>query len=299
MPSYVEHDKHILLLGPGLDDLLDPERRIVLIDDYFSDVYSDYIFMGYDVLVMPVDPTKPDVIGGFQASALLHQRPSILVCGHRPDFCLLVYPSYLVLYKDYKYDEAIRETEALLSKVYNKDVVAPYQIVSAVKTLERIKNIYGFENMSTTFLVASNYDYGKNRFRYADRLSWLVEVEASPKWIGTAMLYFLIEGHGEMKDLYKLRVEALGRENLVKLVGEEPLEILKEIANGDTPKELKFIDTLEPGGEGIQYLKREGNVLKAKCLIPHVCTRAVEKAKEMLPLDFGGGKIEDVSASLQ
>jgi len=294
MPKFVTHENHLLLVGPGLDDVLEPNKNLILIDDYFSDVYSDYIFAGYDTFVSVVEPTKPDVIGAFDTATLISKGSSIIVCGFKPDFCLLTYPAYLTLYKGLDYTQSIKETESLLSELYQKDVKAPYQTVQAIRVLDELRKSLGLQSLSSLFLVAANYDYGKNKFRYADRLVWLNEIGAEREYLYSALLYFLIEGHGSVKDLFKFRLETLGKENLVKIVGEKPLEILNEIVNDNKPKILKFVDSLDPGGVGIQYIKRTDGTLEIQCLVTPSCLAVTEKAKKLLPLETERGEIREI-----
>ncbi|UXD22015.1 hypothetical protein IPA_00885 [Ignicoccus pacificus DSM 13166] len=294
MPKFVERNKHILLLGPGIDYLLDPERRIILIDDYFSDVYSDIVFQGYETFVSPVEPTKPDFIGAYMVAMLLSAGPSILVCGFKPDFCLLAYPAYLILFENMSTQEALEETKELLGKIYEK-VEVPYQIELGLKTLERLNKLLGFEQLNVVLAAAQNYDFGKDRFRYSDRLAWLTELGAENKYILASTFYFLVEGHGKPHELFKLRTEALGKENIVKVIGEEALKVLEDIANGKTPKIMEFVEALEPGDVGIQYVKREGEVLKTKCLVGPACVSAIEKAKKLLPVETPSGPVTQVS----
>ena len=294
MPKFVERGSNTLLVGPGLDHLLEPKKGVILIDDYFSDVYSDLVFQGYNIFVTPVEPSKPDLVGAHLVATILSRGSSILVCGFRPDHCLLAFSAHLILFEGKEVESALKETVELLSKIY-ENVEIPYQIESALKTLERLHKLLGLDQLNALFAVAQNYDFGKDRFRYADRLSWLHELGAKDEDLLAASFYFLVEGHGKPEELFQLRLDALGKENVVNMIGEEALNTLELIARGDKPKLFEFVDSLEPGDAGVQYIHKEGNELRVKCLVGSACMSAIERAKRLLPLETPQGVIEKIT----
>jgi hypothetical protein len=224
---------------------------------------------------------------------LLSDGPSIVVCGFKPDYCTFAYPAYLILFENKSFEEAISETEELLKKIYDKVEYTP-QMRLALKTLEKLNKILGLERLSSAFMVAERYNFGSSKNAYSDRIAWTYEVSGDPKDMVTASLYFLLEGSGDPRTLFKMRVEALGKEALTELFGEEVIEELERISKGEVPPAMKLVNSLSPGNENILYITLNDGILKVKCVQKEACKDVLDATKKLLPITVPKGKISSI-----
>ena len=122
--------------------------------------------------------------------------------------------------------------------------------------------------------------------KYGEALAWLDALGAKDKHLLASALRFLVEGRGKPIELFNARVEALGLGNLVELVGEEALGIVRRYAMGEVDEDVKvylFINKMKPGENWIWEIRREGSKAIVKC---KECD--LKEAKALLPLEAIG-----------
>lgn len=270
MVDTASYQGHILIKGLGLDDVLEPDRSIVIVDDFYADYYGDYIFLGYNVYAAVPVAGRGDALGLFEAAILLDRGPSVLVCGDEPTQCLYVLASHMALHGR-EPREALEEAERLVSRLYGRGAPRSPAADYAVKALYRLGRILGPDRFAAAVGAGDAYNYGWGRLHYAETLSWLAAIEASDEALAAASVHYLVEGPGEPGKLLDLRVEALGREALGEILGPlagAALGALRGYAEGrleGAAAELALVEALRPGGEGALYLERRGETLLVHC----------------------------------
>jgi len=289
-----EYDGLLLLDGPGLDHVLDERdiNRLILIDDYFSEIYGEYIFAGYDTVahLLSVLPSIPDM---YTIAALMMKKPAIVVCGFEGNRCLLALTSYLIYTKGMEVEKALEEARNILKGIYEKGLELPNNVINALKAFKRLRDLFGPSNLSILMSLGMNYDFGWGKLHWGEGLTWLNNLQAPDEVFVAYALHFLAEGHGKREEIFPRRIEAVGRENLIKFLGEElgnkVLEILEAFAlnkENEGAKALKLIEGLKPGEGKVKDVWREGKRLVIagefeegiKALLPVLGLEEVTKA---------------------
>ncbi len=293
--KFTEFDGLILLDGPGLDNLLEDNEieRLVLIDDYFSEIYGEYIFAGYDTVayLLNVLPSIPDM---FSVASLMMKKPSIVVCGFEGDRCLLALSSYLIFAKGLDVNDAISEARKVLKNIYEKGLELPNNVINALKAFKRLRDMLGLSNLSILMSLAMNYDFGWGKLHWGEGLTWLNNLNAPDDLFMAYAMHFLAEGHGKREEIFPKRVEAVGKENILKFLGEEignrVIDILEAFAfnkENEGAKALGLIEELKPGEGKVKDVWREGKRLivvgeydeeKIKSFLPVLGLEEVTKA---------------------
>jgi len=297
MPRTIHYNDHILIVGPGLDEILEPGRRILLFDEFYADIYGDYVFLGYDVATESIITERADLVGLYTASVLLDSDPSIIVCGKKPSQCLLALASHLVYHSMKKPLEALKEAINVLEQLYYNKLRPSIQgLIGLTGLYVSLQVTGGASKLSPIIALASNYEYGHGRLHYGETVSWLAHLGANKEVVLAALLHFLVEGHGSPRELLERRLSAIGRDNLVTLLGDdgkEAIDILQDYANNmehEYSRMLALIEILGPGepyiicvdrrdGELIVYCKEGSHGEPVKD-----CVLAVGKASKLLPL---------------
>ncbi len=263
-----EYDGITFLDGPGLDHILDAKdvNRLVLIDDYFSEIYGEYIFAGYDTVAYPIEinTSIPDM---FSVASLMIKKPCVVVCGFEGDRCLLALASYLIYFKGFDVDKALKEAKGVLKKIYEK-LELPNNVINALIAFKRLRDLLGPANLSILMSLGMNYDFGWGKMHWGEGLTWLNNLRAPDDVFLSYALHFLAEGHGRRDEVFVRRIEAVGKENLLEFLGKEMgervLKILEDFAFGresEGAKALRLIEALEPGKGNVKDVRREGNRL--------------------------------------
>ncbi len=281
MPKVSQFYEHKLIEGRGLDHVLDTGWRLLLIDDYYSEVYSDYVFLGYDTFIQKVTEGRADLVGLYAAASLLEGGKTVIVCGDKPRSCVYILAAYSMLNKNKEVEEALKEARDAVMKIYGEiDVGGPE--LMALRALRRLLKILHKPYLASLFAVALNYDFGENPLKYGEALAWLDALGAKDRHLLASALRFLVEGRGKPLELFNARVEALGLQNLVELVGDDALGIIRRFAMGEIDEDVKvylFINKMRPGENWIWKIRREGERAIIKC---KECD--LEEAKALLPL---------------
>ncbi len=281
MPKVSQFYEHKVIEGRGIDHVLDEGWRILLIDNYYSEAYSDYVFLGYDTFIHQIIEGRADLVGIYVVASLLEGGKTIVVCGDKPRSCVYALAAYLILNKGKGVDESLKEAKEAVLKIYEKvDVEGPE--LMALRALKRLLDTLGKSYLASLFAVAMNYEFGESPLKYGEAISWLNALGAKDKHILASALRFLVEGRGKPLELFSARVEALGLQNLAELVGEEALGIVRKYAMGEKDEDVKvyeFVNKMKPGENWIWEIKREDGKAIVKC---RKCD--LSEAKALLPL---------------
>jgi len=272
MPETLRYNNHILTKGPGLDELLEPGRNVIIVDDFYADYYGDYIFLGYNIYVAVPITSRADTLGLFEAATLLDRGPAVLVCGDEPTQCLYTIAAYEALHGRSP-EEAIREAEEHLAAFYARKPARSRPAEEAVKALHWIGRLLGQDRFAAILGVGDNYNYGWGRLHYGETLAWLAEMGASDDAMAAAAIHFLAEGPGAPDRLLELRLQAIGSEALGELLGNmttRAVETLRSYARGNhqgPAAELALAETLGPGSSEVHYPERRGDTLLIHCAL--------------------------------
>ena len=271
MPETARLGEHLAIVGPGLDEVLEPGRRIVLLDDFYGDLYGDYVFLGYDVYAETVLVERGDLVGAYTVARLLDAGPSVIVCGEDPRACIAGYAAYRVLHGADPLGAAREAARALAGLYPVERLRLPRPIASSLEALSVLVEAYTAKGVSALFALGENYGYGIGpgaRLRYGERVTWARSLRLPRETLLAASLMFLVEGPGREDVVLRDRVSALGgREALREALGEEAgraLEALEAWARGGAEAEpgLGLLEALGPGGEAPVYVEAvEGRLL--------------------------------------
>ncbi len=297
MPLSVKYREHVLIVGPGLDEVVEADMKIVVFDEHFMDVYGDYVFLGYDVAAETIVVDRADLVGLYTAAALLDTGSSVIVCGKEPKRCLMAIAAHMVYRDGVDPENAITKASSLLKPLYGTAPQPTAQGLTALKGLYvALDAIGGAQKLSIVMSLALNYEYGEGKLHYGETVSWLVEIGAEPETIVAGLLHFMLEGHGPAWELYERRLEALGRENIINLLGQRgvgALSILEDIAYNrleGSARTIAFIEALGPGKPYVHHIRRRGEELIVYCRRgtygepDRDCVAGIEKASKLLPV---------------
>ncbi len=282
---------HWLIEGANIDYLLDedPSRSILVLDDIYSNLYSDYLFLGYNYYPLSMRSEATEVVTLYDALSILHHHKTITVCGDDPRPCIALFALFKVSKENLSFEETLRAVEReVVSKLYptisKVDMRVP--IVMGARALVTLVKELGNTNLGILLNVARNYDFGKGERVFNDRVAWTNALELPSKLLYAQLMRFLVEGHGTPKELFELRLDALGGEGEVKaVIGDEAFEVIKELAYGienEDARTLKFIDSLNPGSSNIYYIYREDNKVLVECKVK--CNLNLDEVNKYLPI---------------
>jgi hypothetical protein len=273
VPKVVQYQDKEFIIGPGLDEVLRPDKNLVLLDPDFAEVYGDYIFLGYSVYSEQVYTERADLVGLYASYILISKGKSIVVCGKSPTICTPVLATYILVEKNIEPLRALQEAWKVLKPLYGEDSLKiSAQIYSALKALYRIVRIFSKEVFTTLFSLASNYEYGYGRLSYGETISWINNLNGSDNAVGAAALSFLaLSLHGAPAEILRYRLEAVGEASLLSLIGpraEKILAVLRNLALNNLDEDsalLKLVISLGPGTESVNYVTLDNNKLIVYC----------------------------------
>ncbi len=273
VPKVARYAGKEFIVGPGLDEVLGPEKSIVLLDEDFGDVYGDYIFLGYDVFSETINVERADIVGIYSAYILLARDKVVAVCGKDPRPCTLALAAYVALERSLEPVEALKTAWSTLAKIYDRDSVSiPLQVFAALRALTKLVNILGKEVFSTIFSLASNYEYGYGRISYGETITWANNLGAGNDTLVAAALSFLaLSLHGAPNEILRYRLEALGESSLISLIGpraEKIIATLKSLSTNQPDQDaalLQMVVHLGPGTESTIYVDRDGDKVLVYC----------------------------------
>ena len=311
MPATIHYYNHILVIGSGLDEVLEPGQRIVLLDDFYTDIYGDYVFLGYDVVAETINTERADYVGLFTAAVLLDADPSVIVCGTEPDRCLLALAAHRIYHNAEEPARAVEEAATLLKQLYGKKPRPKIQGLAGLAGLyAALKATGDVSRLSSVMALALNYEYGRGRLHYGETVSWLALIGASRTAVLAGLLHFLVEGPGLPHELLERRLDAVGEDNLATLLGEsgrKALEILRDYIGHmerEDSRTLALVEALGPGEPYILHVDRQDGELRVYCRAGEHgepdkdCVAAVEKATKLLPLKTIGISNMRISTTL-
>ncbi len=293
MPKTTKYSDLVIMVGPGLDHVIGETgiNRIVLLDNYFGEIYGDYIFAGYEVVAELPKAALADVAGFHASAVLLTKKPAIVVCGFEPERCLATLSAYMIREEGLNANEAYRRAKDVLKNIYDKPLYLPEPALLGLRAYERLHKLFG--NYLDAFMALGlNYEFGKDPLHWGEGVSWANALGYDDELFLAYALHFLAEGHGSREEVYRRRMEALGEEPFREMLGEEglrALKILEEFAKGGV-KELHFIEAMKPGEGYVRWVRREGKKTFIKCIGCEV----LKELEGYLPLERAG--IEEVEA---
>ena len=273
MPRTSRYRDFRVIEGPGLDEILEPGDKIVLLDDYYADLYGDYIFLGYDTYAAPFRVDRADLAGLHNAAELLDSGSGIIVCGKNPSVCLYAVAAREALDGSAP-GEALEKAARLLEPIYQRNPLesrtGPGD--AALLGLTRSIEALGPNGVRVALGLAANYEYGLHgSLHYGETVSWAAVLGASPDALAAALLHFLVEGPGEPATILRRRLEAVGEASLEAAIGpraENALAVLRSYASGryeNGAAVLALVEALEPGRETLRHVARNGAELLAYC----------------------------------
>ncbi len=253
--EYALLDGHRVIVGPGIDHVLEGIETVLLLDDYYADIYGDYIFLGYNAYHVSVDPTRADLTNLYTAAQILSEQHAVVVCGDSPERCIYTLAAYLIYSKGVEPREAVERARSILRQIYPGHPLTPKSkaALAALKALYRGVRMLGATRLSILMSLASNYGWGWNDIHYSEHVSWTAALEADDPTLLASMLHFLTEGPGSEEELLKIRLETIGEKELretLDSVVDEALEILRAYARNESDpraKLLRLVEMLEPG----------------------------------------------------
>jgi len=266
----VEYGEHRVIVGSGLDEYLEDDRNIVLLDDYYADVYGDYVFLGYEALAASFMLDRGDLVELLAAVTALDKGPSIVVCGDNGARCLYALAGYDMLHgRDPS--SALGSAARALSKLYGGAPQRYPQIEASLLALWRGFRLLGVDRFTLVVGLASSYNYGMGSLHYGESVSWASMLGVSDVVFMAVLLHFLVEGPGDPGKLLKVRLEALGEDNLKSLLGEAGGTVLEALADyaergeGEAASFLELIEVLEPGEGSVVHVALDGDTVVVYC----------------------------------
>ncbi len=298
VPKVARYADKEFIVGPGLDEVLSPEKSIVLLDEDFGDVYGDYIFLGYDVFSETINVERADIVGIYSAYILFSKNKVVTVCGKDPRPCTLALAAHIALERSLEPREALETAWSILAKIYDRDSIAiSLQAFAALRALTRLVSILGKEVFSTLFALASNYEYGYGRASYGETITWANNLGASDNALIAAALSFLVLSlHGAPHEILKYRLEAVGESSLISLIGpraEKVIATLRNLATSHPDRDaalLRMVVHLGPGTESTTYVDRDGDKVLVYC-------KGMEPSKECVTKIQNADKIRKEALS--
>ena len=298
--EYALLEGHRVIVGPGIDHVLEGINTILLLDDYYADIYGDYIFLGYNAYHVPVDPTRADLVNLYNAAQILAENHSVIVCGENPERCIYTIAAYLVYTRGVEPRRAVEQARSILRQIYPGHSLTPKSkaALAALQALYRGVRMLGSTRLSILMSLAANYGWGWSDIHYSEHVSWTAALEADDPTLLASMLHFLTEGPGSEEELLKIRLETIGEEELRKTldsVVDEALEALRLYAKGSGERRaalLRFVELLEPGKGYILLAALEEGKPTIYCAggegIPsRECMERVQKAAGLAKEVFG------------
>ncbi len=273
------------IVGPGLDEVLQPGDRLVLVDEEYGDIYGDYIFLGYDTLAVSINPGYADLVG-IASSLLVSEDGGVVVCGERPERCLALLAARMVVGEGLSVGEALGKSWAVLSKLYGKDCTTfPAELEAALRALGRLAAFPGWDKLRLVLSLASSYEYGKGGRFYGELVSWLAGLGAGREALAAALLSFLaFSRHGPPWEVFRYRLEAVGEANLLAALGgwvEEALAALRGYVEGRLSSDaalLAYMAALRPGDGLFRLVRLEDGRVTLYCSEPSGFSRECVKA---------------------
>ena len=276
-------DGHRFIVGPGLDEVLEQGYRLVLLDEFYGDMYGDYVFLGYDVYHESIAAGRGDLVGLYTAGLLLSKGPSVVVCGEDPRGCLAAATAYRLLARGGGWRGHARDAWRALREIYpGLEPRLPAPLAAALEALERLLAVYGSGRLGLLMSLGESYGYGWGRLHYGESLAWTLTLGAPREALLAASLHFLAEGPGEPGVLLSRRLEALGGvERLREALGDGAAEAVQLLRRGSPWLEL--VEALGPGGEAPVYVEGAGGRLLLYCGGPvsRQCLEAASRAERL------------------
>ncbi|ALU12485.1 hypothetical protein EYM_04365 [Ignicoccus islandicus DSM 13165] len=296
---------HWIIEGSNLDYLLDEDssRALLVLDDLYSDLYSDYIFMGYNFYPIPISSEMTEVTNLHDALSILRHKKTITICGDDPRPCVALFSLLKTAEGEGELEEALSTVASEIAPLYSnstKDVSVEVKgpLLMGVKALDLLSREMGTSKLDLLLAIARNYDFGKGEKVFNDRISWTVAADLPLSIAYAQLVRFLIEGHGSPEELLEVRLDALGgKEEVESVIGEEALNVLEKMAReeeDDDVKVMKLIDALNPGSSNIYFIERSDSRIVVKC--KGKCNVDLRKISKLLPINkYGIESIEFVT----
>ncbi len=290
-PEYVLFEGHRIIVGPGIDDVLEGMEDIILLDDYYADIYGDYTFLGYETFHVPIRVEYSDLVNLHNAAYLMSTRKAVIVCGDNPQRCIYALAAYLA-YNGVETDEALSRATALLRQLYGEVEPRSPAARAAVNAIYRLVRAIGRPQLDILMSLAANYGWGWGDLHYSCHVSWTSVSSNDDAALLASALHFLTEGPGDEKELLDIRLDTLGRDNLresIKGPIDEALRILEDYASKrcEDPRAslLWFIEKLDPEKSLALLVEGHGDYLVVYCRASLEDTPAktcVEKIREAI-----------------
>ncbi len=296
MPRAVSYDGHVLIIGPGLDEVVEPVERIILFDEEYADIYGDYVFLGYDVVAESISLDRADLVGMHNAAVLLDSGPAIVVCGENPGRCLASIAAHMIYRKGADPGKAVNKASEILGELYGAKPTLGVQALTGLEGLYSALIAASRKGLSGLMSLALSYEYGLGRLHYGESVSWLSALGANHTVLLAGLLHFLVEGPGSPQELFERRLAAISIEGLIELLGDKAEEALSVLRDYIGPREteeartLAFVESLNPGSSHVIHFEKKDREARVYCSVGEQgepvkdCVRAVREASKLLPL---------------
>lgn len=271
--DYALIDGHRVIIGPGIDHVLEGIDTIILLDDYYADIYGDYLFLGYNVYHVPLDYKRSDFVNLYTVAQLMNEHRAVVVCGEEPARCLYAIAAYLVYARRINPEEAVARAASIIRQIYRalEPRARNKAADAALNALYRSTEMLEAYRLSLLMSLASNYGWGWGDVHYSEHVSWTAALGADNATLLASLLHFLVEGPGSEEELLRVRLETLGTDKLRDAIDAEfdkAIDVLWSYARRGTDRRaalLRFIEELEPGKGYILLAMREDDNIVVYC----------------------------------
>ncbi len=206
MKLYKTLNNIVVAKGEGIDNIVDETgiHKIIVLDEDYADLYSDYTFLGYSIAEAAF-ANNLDALSPLHTALTLQEEPAILVCGKEVDKCTTVLAAYAILKKNYN---LLAKAARIVEELYGECSI-DFNSYASIKALKSLLEIIEVKELAVIDSLASTYNYGKSYKHYTNLVTktLLLTNEKEPLYI--SLLSFLFEGPGKPNELLALRLEAL------------------------------------------------------------------------------------------
>ena len=279
MPSAQWNDI-VFIQGPGIDDYLSGVEKILILDEFYVEMYADYNFLGPQVYNESISVEYPDIVGVLNTLITLEPGETLVVCGDDPRPCITLVAALLMIKGRSDAASAVREAWSILKPAYTSPdynpkphyLAYPGTHLDMLAAFSRLHRLLG-NRLPILASLALNYDYGLGRRAYGELVTWSHAIRGADSLLLAASFSFLaLSLHGKPREVLKYRLEALGEDNLRQVFGEAIEACLRVLRNYATDNLedinstlFRLLVSLKPGSGALRHVAREDETLTIYC----------------------------------
>ncbi len=261
----------LFIQGPGIDEYLERAKRIIILDEFYLDMYSDYVFLGPEVYGETISMEYPDIVGVINTLITLRSGETLIVCGDDPRPCITLLAALLLQRTHQDPRDAVKKAWSILKTAYSSpDYTVRQELLSYPLThldmLKVFRILYNLlsEKLLLLASLALNYDYGLGRRAYSELVTWSLSLDEGNELLFASLFSFLaLAPYGKPSEILKYRLSLLPIAELKTVFGDpvEPgIRILEEYAKGKEDAKtvlFKLLVSLKPGSGIVRHVRRE------------------------------------------